>query len=244
MNTKKIKNVEHARQVLVEAQTLGLDFGGIPETNEEVIDKAQKLYEFAVQAREEGMNGEHVTTIINVSESGEVFEDDKTEDKQTVESSLDKIFYSESIRDRLPENLPVPHEIEGEAPSLPLELTDLSDNELMRLHGAFTACAARVGWLYAIEEAGEAAARLIAGKKISDYITNASKKDEETNKPKTMEVLRGEARYYDEEVDYWLTLKEKHEVEAKRYKEVTEIFNNNVERLSRAWTMRVQERGI
>ena len=113
----------------------------------------------------------------------------------------------------------------------------------MRLHGAFTACSARVSWLYAVEEAGESAARLVSNKKISNYIANAEKKDSETNKPKTMEVLKAEARWNDPEIDYWKSLQEKHEVSARKYHAAAEIFNNNVERISRHWTMRTQERG-
>jgi hypothetical protein len=244
MSQLKVKNAEHARAIITEAKGFGLDVG-VPETDEQIVETANKIYDFAVEAQDSGMNGEHITTIIKLTENYLPFEKNSTE--ETVPSGNDddedKSFYLKSIEERIADNIPVPPEIEGEAPNLPVDLNELSDKEVMRLHGAFTACSARINWLYAIEEAGESAARFIANKKTSDYIASADKKDEDTKKPKTMEVLKAEARSDNEEIDYWRNLQEKHEVAAKKFHTVSEIFNNNVERLSRHWTMRTQERG-
>lgn len=246
MSQVTITNEKHARAVISEAKGFGLDVGS-PETNEEIIKLANQIYAYALEAREEGMKGEHIKTIINLTEN---FEEQPVEEdlpEETVpagtEDDEDKQFYMKSIEERIAENIPVPPEIEGEPPNLPIDLNELSDKEVMRLHGAFTACSARVNWLYAVEEAGEASAKFIANKKISDYIAIADKKDDETKKPKTMEVLKAEARANDEEINYWKSLQEKHEVSAKKYHLAAEIFNNNVERISRHWTMRTQERG-
>jgi len=244
MSQLKVKNAEHARAIITEAKGFGLDVG-VPETDEQIVETANKIYDFAVEAQDSGMNGEHITTIIKLTENYIPFEKNSTE--ETVPSGNDddedKSIYLKSIEERIADNIPVPPEIEGEAPNLPVDLNELSDKEVMRLHGAFTACSARINWLYAIEEAGESAARFIANKKTSDYIASADKKDEDTKKPKTMEVLKAEARSDNEEIDYWRNLQEKHEVAAKKFHTVSEIFNNNVERLSRHWTMRTQERG-
>jgi len=273
----KVKSSEHARAIVSEAKGYGLDVG-VPETEEELVVVANQIYEYAVEAQEGGMNGEHINTIIKLTENyiplekidatgaleegidqarnGEISsvtlnEVSESAQEETVPAGTDdderepddKAFYHKSIEERISENIPVPPEIEGNPPNLPIDLNDLSDKEVMRLHGAFTACSARVSWLYAVEEAGESAARLVSNKKISNYIANAEKKDSETNKPKTMEVLKAEARWNDPEIDYWKSLQEKHEVSARKYHAAAEIFNNNVERISRHWTMRTQERG-
>jgi hypothetical protein len=240
----RVENLEHARAIVSEAKGFGIEVG-TPETDEELVTVANQIYDFALEAKDSGMNGEHITTIIKLTENYIPFEKNSTE--ETVPSGNDddedRSFYLKSIEERITDNIPVPPEIEGKAPNLPVDLNELSDKEIMRLHGAFTACSARINWLYAIEEAGESAARFIANKKTSDYIAFADKKDEDTKKPKTMEVLKAEARSESEEINYWRTLQEKHEVAAKKYHTVSEIFNNNVERLSRHWTMRTQERG-
>lgn len=244
MSQTIVKNSEHARAVISEAKGFGLDVG-VPETDEEVIQVANQIYEYALEAQDKGMNGEHITTIIKLTENYLPFEKNSPEETVPVgnDDDEDRSFYLKSIEEKIADNIPVPPEIEGQAPNLPVDLNELSDKEVMRLHGAFTACSARINWLYAIEEAGESAARFIANKKTSDYIASADKKDEDTKKPKTMEVLKAEARSENEEIDYWRTLQEKHEVAAKKFHTISDIFNNNVERLSRHWTMRTQERG-
>lgn len=245
----KVTNPQHAAAVINEAKGFGIDTG-FPEKDEDYILAAQQLYEFAIQAREEGMKGEHIVTIINLYES--LAEEDEVKETavndQGDEFGLDDPtnddtrLYKKSIEDSLPENMPVPAPIEGDAPNMPLDISELSDGELIRLHGAFSAYAARMGWLYSLEEAGEAAARIIRRRKLDEYIINADRYDHEAKKAKTQDVLKAEAYMNSEEVRYWSDLLDQHEIQSHHYKHVFEIYTNNVERLSRAWTLRQQER--
>lgn len=149
-------------------------------------------------------------------------------------------LYAEALNEEI-ENIPVSPVIEGDVPNLPLELMELSDSELMRLHGVFNALSARVGWLYAIEEAGENAAKLVVDQFENDYMAQADRKDF-GGKAKSHAVLKAEAIKTFPEIKVWKTRQHKHSVKASKYKRLLERFDLNCDRLSRQYTYRTNER--
>lgn len=154
--------------------------------------------------------------------------------------SEDELFYENSLEEQV-ENLPIPHEIEGELPELPLDLTELSDKQLIYLHGAYNAASARIGWLYAIQEAGENAAKSIVDYHEDSFIATADRKDH-GGKAKAQAILKAEAAEYDPDIVVWKRRQRDHSIKAGKYKRLLERFDLVCERLSRQWTMRENER--
>lgn len=220
-------NLKRAEAIL----KVALEERFITEANYDTLDKielADYLYKEAQKHREQ----EGAKKILFAAE---------VESEGKPQSEDDKV-YREAIKDNLPENLPVPPEIEGDAPVLPLNLNELADKEVMFLHGAFNACAARLGYLFSIEKSGENASKHIADHHFYEYLRSAERKDPDTKKPKTMEVLRAEGTLNNENIAKWRKLQHQHELKAERYKQILDQYTQNCEILSRHWTMRINER--
>ncbi len=215
----------------------------IPEDEAVVIDHAEKLVDWARSLRPTG--NEFVKELLFIADAHKITEKNIQASSITegVPVDEDEQFYQEAIRDWIPDNLPIPEEIEGEPPRLPLDLTELGEKRLIYLHGAFAACSARVTYLYSLEEAGEAAARKLADNHYHVFLEQVQKKDPDTGKPKTLDILRAEAEIaFPDTVGKWRGLERTHSIKAGRYKRLRDIYDNNCERLSRQWTMRESER--
>lgn len=162
------------------------------------------------------------------------------EEFELEKQDTDELFYRNSISEHI-ENFPVPNEIEGKPPTLPMDITELSDKQLMYYHGAFNACAARASWLYTLAKAGETAAELLIDQYETKYIGTADRKDY-GGKAKSHAVLKAEAHAKIPDIKKWKKIRNKHHIEAGNYRRLLDQFNNNCDRLSRQWTMRSEER--
>ena len=152
----------------------------------------------------------------------------------------DELFYRNSI-DETVGGFPPPPDIEGEIPKMPLDITELTDKQLMYLHGAFTAMAARTGWLYALADAGERACSLLVEQYEQDYMESADRKDF-GGKAKSHAILKAEAQKHFPQIKKWKHRRNKHAIDASKLKKMLEQFDKNCDRLSRQWTFRVEER--
>jgi hypothetical protein len=227
-------NLKRAESILKEAKVHELISKDISELEDsQKIKLANKLVENARKQSAAGRKGEAVMSILFAADV-DVGVSPKDIDK-------DEERYQATISDHLESGLPIPPEIEGTPPKLPLDLTELSDKQVRWLHGAFNACSARVGWLYAIEEGGENAAKQIADDHEESYVVSADRKDI-GGKPKSMALLKAEAKENVPDIAKWRKREKTHSIASSRYKRLFEIYNSNCERLSREWSMRVQER--
>lgn len=157
--------------------------------------------------------------------------------------SDDEQYYQELISDKVESGLPIPHEIEGDPPELPLDITQISGKEVRFLHGAFNACAARVGWLYSLEEAGQSAASQIANHLEDEYITSlGDDRKDFGGKSKTQALLKAEASRSNPDIVKWQKRERQHANAANKYKRLLDAYDNICDRLSREWTMRTDEK--
>lgn len=164
-------------------------------------------------------------------------------DAKKITLDEDEEYYKVLLEKGIESGLPIPHEIEGDPPKLPLDLTSVSDKEVRFLHGAFNACAARAGWLYACEETGEAAAKQIADHLEDEYITGLGEERKDFGgKPKTQALLKAEAQRANPDIVKWRKRERQHSIAGNKYKRILDAYDGNCERLSREWTMRVNER--
>jgi hypothetical protein len=168
-------------------------------------------------------------------ESHPELEDDIQQDSSPAER-----LYQHAIADEL-KGIPTPSEPKGKVPDLPLDLTDCTDTQLMKLHSAYNALSARVGWLYAVEEAGEAAAKTVINNFEEEYFNIADRKDF-GGKPKAQSLLKAEAVNKFPELKVWKERYSKHSIDARKYKSLLERFDNVCDRISRHWTMRTENR--
>lgn len=138
------------------------------------------------------------------------------------------------------ERLHVPPLIEAEEVELPFDLTSISDGELQRLHGAFSAYAYRIAFLYMFEDRMAHIYKSMADDFVQQLIVHADKIDPQTSKPKTMGLLEAEASS-DANVKLWRKAQRKHETFAFSYKQQRDSYLKNAETLSRQESMRQQE---
>lgn len=220
-----------ALAILNEAKSGGMLKKQIPFDTETQIKLANYVVEEARARKDKGENGPHITNIL--------FTADVDWTNSLKEDEDDKKFNS-YLKAELENGLPIPPEIKGDIPELPMDLTIISLKELRRLHGAFNACAARVGFLYAMEETAEAAAKMIANNYEEKYIATADRKDI-GGKAKAMKLLQIEAAENYPQIKKWRSRERDHSIKANQYKRLLESYNQSCDRLSREFTMRQDE---
>lgn len=194
---------------------------------EDLHELAEGVVHDAVEAWREGMRGETVKTILELSKSGDQPNKDVTpfEERKKAEARIAK------------EKLPIPPELEGEPTQLPRDISALSNVHLRRYHGEFYAYLARANWLVAIEESDEYAADQIArhykAMVLRDLVANAPKDTKIT-------ALEAEASQ-DGRVRKWIKLKNEHYVQVKLLKALRDTYEDSCDRMSREYTMRQSE---
>lgn len=138
------------------------------------------------------------------------------------------------------ENLPIPRQIEGDPPVMPMDTSDLGDKAVRRLMGEFNACLGRV--IYLIQDALDDELRLKQLKEDSyrrAYLAEEQAARENDIKL-TKEALDFAARESEEFQDYDQRLFEASKL-VRNYKALKEIYQGNIDRLSREGTLRDDE---
>ena len=203
----------------------------IPEGEAEIAEEAR----FYVQKAEEAFQDRKfkkdktVIAILNLRDQlNKASSINKTEDGKDIFGAPENEVWK---------SLPVPSDIKGDPTAMPIDFSELTAKEIMRLHAVYNGYFARARWMLAnatnklasathLRDAeyrrSYAAAVNIASEKLTrdQYDINA-KTDEEYLK------LDERVRIFTEDV---VSLKA-----------LTEIYSNNVDRLSREWTMRQDE---
>jgi hypothetical protein len=230
-----MENLEkHAVALINECKTRGYYDKPIPTQTSEILDTASFLSDAASKAYETGKKGNDILAILKVAES-------YLKEKQNENNDPDKNRYNSFVEEEL-SGLPIPQKIEGGDIEMPFSLENLSGQEILKYMGIYNSCSAYANYLYSLEEAGEASAKLIADEYFDKFLVTVSKKDEETHKPKTNRQLEAEAVSKDENVKKWRNLQKEHSIRANRYKRLRDIYSDNCERLSRAFTIKQDER--
>lgn len=230
--------VQRATSVLNTAKSFDVIDDELPVDEQTRIDLANLIIDKARKARERGENGDHVTQILWAAEV-EIGEDG--EEQYNAEEDSDEASYKKAIQEEIEDSLPVPPEIDVEIPNIPQDFNDLSDKQIIRLIGIYNACQARANWLYAIEEAGQAAAKSIADYYEDKYIISADRKDV-GGKSKTAQLLKAEAKENYPDILKWRKREKEHSRKANKYSRLRDNWDNTCDRLSRIWTIKNEER--
>lgn len=225
------EKIDTAKALINECKSKGYYDLPIPEEDSKLIKVAEKLYEKALEAYDSGKRGQDIKTIIAIGESLNSANEDSPDDRR----------YNQLIMEEI-DGLPIPTKPEGAEVQMPFSLESLTDREILKFIGIFNSCAAYANYQYSLEEAGEASAKIIADEYFDKFLVNSEKKDPETNKPKTNRQLEAEAMVSDKNISKWRKLQQEHSVKANRYKRLRDIYTDNCERLSRAFTVIQDER--
>ena len=223
----------HAKSVINEAKSRGYYDKPMPEDNQ-VISVAEFLSKAAEEVYQKGKRGEDIMAVLKAVETFKNFNSQEENDPDTKR-------YNSFVNMDL-SGLPKPEKVDGQEISMPFSLESLSDTEILKYIGIYNSCSAYANYLYSLEESGEASAKLIADEYFDKFLVTASKKDDETNKPKTARQLEAEAMNKDENLKKWRKLQKEHSIKANRYKRLRDIYSDNCERLSRAFTIKQDER--
>lgn len=165
------------------------------------------------------------------SESDEEAGDDPHYDEliQGVEDALER------------ERLAVPQRPPEDRVEIPFDLTELSDRELRQHYAASRAYFARARYVASLEGRKASACGHIADEKRDELITSLPRIDEETKKEKTATLLKAQAEG-DDTVKLWRRRQRKHGEVAAAMRDEADIYEKDLEALSRDWTMRDEER--
>ena len=223
--------VKAAAAVINECKARGYYDKPMPVKDGDIVMLGEQLLTRAEAALENGSTKPDVEAIVSV---GKLFRSADTPDDP------DEARYAGLIMEEI-DGLPNPFQpVEEEV--LPYDLSTLTVKEIIHYIGVYNSCFGYANHKYSLEEAGSAAAKIIADEAYDEWLVGAVKKDPETNKPKTARQLEAEASVQDERVKKWRTKQKEHLTRAKRYKRLKDIYFENCERLSRAFTAIQDER--
>lgn len=137
------------------------------------------------------------------------------------------------------EGLPIPADIEGDAPTLPRDISKLSDIELRSLHGQFHFCLSRAIWLVAIRDSDMEDVEELLSDRIGQCLRVLEAIEE--NSKRSVTSLKAEAQD-DEQVRSLKTQRSAVRAEYKVLRALKEVFSENCARISREMSFREMER--
>lgn len=254
-----MSNADIATTIIQVAKEHGFYDDPLPEGDEERISEATAIHDEAKLAHERGARGKAIVAILSIGSLEEEVEKEFIPDIPEVfvpsipdepkDVSVPPLTFNTQVEAKelaiariKKERLPIPSEIEGEPPTLPRDISVLSDSDLRRLHSEYNACLARSNWLVALGEADELAARQIADFYHAKAVKVAgSVADPVTGKAKTVAALEAEAAG-DDDAREWRQLATKHFIDTKLLKALRDTYQSNCDRISREYSMREGER--
>lgn len=138
------------------------------------------------------------------------------------------------------EHFAIPAPLPDNIAEMPFDLTELSEEQLRRLHSANLSYFGRASYVSKIEKALANACKNIADEYHDKAIVDLPKVDPETEKDKSATQLKAEAES-DATVRRWRRRQHNHEEMRDSMKADADIFKQNLDSLSRDWTMRIDE---
>lgn len=201
------------------------------ETPESEIDEAEEHDEVQSDSRKRRRKGK--ASFGKKSGGDDAPEDDGEE--PDYENLIDHI--TDQVEQ---EHFAVPRPLPETVSDLPFDLTELSEREVRQLYSANLSYFGRASYLAKLEKQLSIACKHIADAAFDDAIAGLSKIDEETEKEKSATQLKAEAER-SPKVRRWRRRQQKHESLKESMRADAEIYRQNLESLSREWTMRTEE---
>jgi hypothetical protein len=194
----------------------------------DLIEQGEFYFQHAQGAVEDGNADDCIEKIVAIGTAPEAGLEPEADEEKPAKAEVTK------------ENLPIPRQIEGDPPVMPRDTSELNDKEVRRLMGEFNACLGRAVWL--IQDALDDELR-IKQLKENAYRTAYLAEEEaarENSVKLTKEALDFAARESEEFQEYDQQLFEASKL-VRNYKALKEIYQGNIDRLSREGTLRDDE---
>jgi len=233
-----------AQAIVAEARSMGVKVDYGPDT---VIQVAERLIESAREAHKQGVRGDHVTRILHMAEGGEIaVEQNNAVQQEQLTQEQEKLALSsrpgyeasDAARARIKaEGLPIPVNPQGDPSPITRDLTELSDRTVRKLHGENNAYLVRTFWLLGVEKSDLASAKQVHSWSKGEILAKLDRIDHDTQKPKLLDILNAEADF-DGKVLEWAKRVQEHEANIALLLALRDVYQSNVDRLSREWTMR------
>lgn len=166
--------------------------------------------------------------------SGGYSESDLREPSSAVEAETEAEAFMRESR------LPIPRSVTQDQPDLPFDFTELDDRVLRRYHSLYGSFLAKARWLLSVTLSDLANATHMRDEAFRVSLLKVDRIDKITEKAKSVAALDAEAKDSPEYQD-WAERVNKHNKDAAIRKGVVDIYQSNVDRLSREWTMRTEE---
>lgn len=217
--------------IINEAKSRNMLSAELPESDEARVAMAEDIVSKAELARPiaKGVAKEAVETILSIA--------NVKQKPAPLKEAFEFVYEHGGVKRT--EHLPIPPEIEGDPPHLPIDLTKVDDLALRRLHSEFSACAQRAMWLVTLEEGKESAASRIADQKAYTVMQGLERTDATTGKPKLASIIEAEVAA-DSEVSKWRGLAADHRNKVRSIKSLRDSYHFACDRISREWSMRTE----
>ncbi len=138
------------------------------------------------------------------------------------------------------EHFAIPAPLPENITTLPFDLTELSDKEMQQHYSANLSYFGRACYVAKIEKQLSIACKNVADDYYDDAIADAEKIDPETEKEKTATQLKAEAERHPK-VRRWRKREREHTALKESMRADAEIYKQNLDSISRVWTMRTEE---
>jgi len=224
-------SIDVARAVLVEAAQRQVYKEGIPERDEDIMEAATMIVKLAQEAYDAGSRNEDLVAVISMSQPNDddyrTFEDVITDAKARLAGAKSRITK---------EKLPEPNHVGDDVMDVPRDVTKLSNEEIRRLYSERGACYDRTAWLLAVEKSDRDRAQDMAKLKLAKAMSSIEWVDEK-GKALGVNALK-EVAAADPEYQEWMKRYIRHAKEVRQLEALASVYENEVSRLSREWTMR------
>lgn len=165
--------------------------------------------------------------------------DDEADEEDGEEPEYDELI-SAVTKKHDEERLSIPAELPENISTLPFDITELSDREIQREYSAFLSYFGRATYLASLEKQLAIACKFVADDAFDDALSDLDKIDPETEKDKSATQLKSEAES-SPKVRKWRKRERKHNQVKEAMRSDAEIYKQNLDSLSRVWTMRHEE---
>lgn len=245
--------VDIARAILSEVALGGWLDSEIPEEEQEIIDLAKYYVSEAENWVNEGNPAdEHINAIINLSKVSHLALSELADTKEMEAPPGENPVNEENCKEERSENddltniramegLPIPQKLSEKTYDMPVDLTELGDKAIRRLHSAFNSYLGRARWLLAVATSNLSNATHLRDESYRVEYLKAYKRSLSEGEKLSQAILDAVAKDA-EDYKAWNERVNDHNKEVTHWKALVDIYSSNVDRLSREWTMRIDER--
>lgn len=232
-----------ARRILELADEGGyLEQGSLSSNADENVALAEYYLEQAIGCVDEGSKDPPLVEIVKIGREGLSSQAESASEQppSAVGGSEGEVESPAGATPSPPEapDLPVPGDLNEDAPQVPRDLTELSDREIRRFSGIYQAYLSRVTWLVATKASDAANAKHLREAELRRAVAEVRKGHVGQKVTERQIEQEAESRA---DVEKWTERALELDDELRKLKALKEIYKETIDRLSREASMRQDE---